>query len=117
MELSAVNEIFFIGIEIVKNGTKFEAQVYENQQTLIYSYTSTITPINAVKTLRYRQLYTEPMPYRLPQRLLMQNEVKLRSIFNRLATLRALLIPLSITFFLEMLRQAQRKETPMIVGQ
>ena len=99
MELSAVNEIFFIGIEIVKNGNKFEAQVYENQQTLIYSYTSTITPINAVKTLRYRQLYTEPMPYLLPQRLLMQNEVKLRSIFNRLAILRALLIPLSITFF------------------
>ena len=71
MELSAVNEISFIGIEIVKNGTKLEAQVYENQQTLISSYTSTITPINAVKTLCYRQLYTEPMPYRLPQRLLM----------------------------------------------
>ena len=52
MELSTVNEISFIGIEIVKKGTKLETQVYENQQTLICSYTSTITPIN-----------TEPMPY------------------------------------------------------
>ena len=52
IELSTVNEISFIGIEIVKNRTKLETQVYEKQQMLICSYTSTITPIN-----------TEPMPY------------------------------------------------------
>ena len=52
IELSTVNEISFIDIEIVKNRTKLEAQVYEKQQTLTCSYTSTITPIN-----------TEPMPY------------------------------------------------------
>ena len=43
--------------------------------------------------------------------------VKWRPIFSRLATLRALLIPLSAVLFLEMLRQAQRKETAMIVGE
>lgn len=51
MELPVDNKISFIGIEIVKNGTKFETQVYRNQQTLDCSYTSKVTRINAVKTL------------------------------------------------------------------
>ena len=49
MELPVDNKIPFIGIEIVKNGTKLETQVYK--QTLDYPYTSKVTRINAIKTL------------------------------------------------------------------
>ena len=58
IELSTVNEISFIGIEIVKNRTKLETQVYEKQQMLICFYTSTTDT-------------DKHWAYALPQKLLM----------------------------------------------
>ena len=52
MELPLYNKIPFIDIEIVKNGTKLETQVYR-KPTLDCSCTSKVTRINAIKTLYY----------------------------------------------------------------
>ena len=53
MALPVDNKIPYIGIEIVRNGTKLNLKLKftENQQTLDCSYTSKVTWINAIKTL------------------------------------------------------------------
>ena len=60
-------------------------------------------------------IHRQPMPYRLPKRLL-KKCVKLRSIFSRLDYLKGPIDSAINNFILQMLRQAQQKETLMMVG-
>ena len=51
VELPVDNKIPFIGIEIVKNGTKLETQVYRKPTNTGLLLHSKVTWINAIKTL------------------------------------------------------------------
>ena len=106
MGLPVDNKIPFIGIEIVKNGTKLETQVYRKPTN-----TGLLLHFQSHTDKRYKDslletMFTEPMTYRLPQRLLMQNVSNCALFSVVLTTLWALLIPLSLILFIEMLRQA-----------
>ena len=75
MELPVKNKIPFIDIEIVKNGTKLETQVYRkpitNTGLLLHfqSHTDKRYKDSLLKTM----IHIVPMPCRLQQRLSIQN--------------------------------------------
>ena len=84
-----------------------ETQVYRKQANTglllhFYSHTDKLSRDSLLETMMHR-----PMPYRLPQRLLMQNVSNCALFSVVLTTSWALLIPPSIIFVLEMRRQAQ----------
>ena len=112
------NKIHFIGIEIVKNGTKLETQVYRKPTNTglplhFQSHTDKRYKDSLLKTMIHRA-------YALSSTTEAFNAecAKLRSIFSRLDYPMSLIIILLLTiFFFEMLQRTQQKVTMTIVEQ
>ena len=106
MELLTVDKISFYFL------LNLRLKFTKNQQTLIFSL-----PINPIETF-FKDNDT-PSAHALSSTTEAFNEecVKLRSILSRLDYLKGPIDSAINNFILQMLRQAQQKETPMIVGQ
>ena len=107
MELLTVDKISFYFL------LNLRLKFTKNQQTLICSL-----PINPMETFFFKDNDT-PSAHALSSTTEAFNEecVKLRSIFSRLDYLKGPIDSAINNFILQMLRQAQQKETLMMVGQ
>jgi len=118
MELPVDNKISFIGIEIVKNGTKLETQVYRKPTN-----TGLLLHFQSRMDKCYKDSLLKTMIH-CAYALLSTTEAlnaecaELRSIFSCLDyPISLLLTLLSTIFFCEILQRTKQKETMMIVAQ